>query len=86
MLELFEEDELLDVLMETFRVRAAEIGDHAANAGGSSRAASGGGGVGMATDGVEFLRGLDETERTLFKVAHDSARATRTWMADVKKT
>jgi GINS complex subunit 3 len=86
MLELFEEDEVLDVLTETFRVRAAEIGDHAANAGAGSRGAGGGGGVGVGTDGVEFLRGLDETERVLFRVAHDSARAMRTWMGDVKKT
>ena len=84
MLELFEEDEILDVLSDTFRVRAAEIGDHAANAGAGSRGA--GGGVGVGADGVEFLRGLDETERGLFRVAHDSARAMRTWMGDVKKT
>jgi GINS complex subunit 3 len=85
-LELFEEDEILDVLTESFRIRAAEIGDHAANAGSGSRAASGGGGVGVGTDGVEFLRGLDETERSLFRVAHDSAKTMRTWIGDVKKT
>lgn len=87
-LDLFEEDEILDVLTETFRVRAVEIGDHAANAGAGSRAAGGGGGVGVGvgTDGVEFLRGLDEMERGLFRVAHDSARAMRTWMGEVKKT
>jgi GINS complex subunit 3 len=85
-LDLFEEDEILDVLTETFRVRAVEIGDHAANAGAGSRTAGGGGGVGVGADGVEFLRGLDEVERGLFRVAHDSARAMRTWMGEVKKT
>jgi GINS complex subunit 3 len=69
-LELFEEEEMVDVLSDvrhiresnlsvghgltawqTFKKRAAEIADHAHN----SRGAVG--------DGVEFLRGLDETER-----------------------
>ena len=75
-LELFEEEEMVDVLTnvlfsssfffnpvlfscfksitdwrQTFRKRAAEISDHAHN----PRGALG--------DGVEFLRGLDETER-----------------------
>ncbi|KAG4420424.1 DNA replication protein [Cadophora malorum] len=80
-LELFEEEEVCDVLMDTFRSRAAEISDHASNAGASQR--SGGGGVG--NDGVEFLRGLDEMERGLFRAAHDSSKAMRVWMGDVKK-
>ena len=73
-LELFEEDHIVDILSEvsagiygscrhlihgwltvmarqTFRRRASEIADHAHN----SRGALG--------EGVEFLRGLDETER-----------------------
>lgn len=71
-LELFEEEEMVDVLTDvrgsfpfpaffgcktaltawqTFKKRAAEIADHAHN----SRGAVGG--------GVDFLRGLDETER-----------------------
>jgi len=83
MLDLFEEDEILDVLTETFRVRAAEIGDHAANAGAVGARNVG---VGVSTDGVEFLRGLDETERQLFRVSHDSAKAQRQWMNEVKKT
>lgn len=81
-LDLFEDDDMLDVLTETFRVRAAEIGDHAANAGSANR--TGGGGVG--NDGVEFLRALDEMERALFRSSHESAKATRTWMTDVKKS
>lgn len=82
MLLLFEEDEMLGVLYETFLARAVEIGDHAANTGGATRA---GGGVGVGTEGVEFLRGLEEDERKLFRAAHDSAKATKAWMNDVKK-
>jgi len=52
--------------METFKIRATEIGDYVSNAGASQRS---GGGVG--NDGVEFLRGLDETERGLFRAAHE---------------
>ncbi|KAI9788363.1 MAG: DNA replication protein [Peltula sp. TS41687] len=50
-LDLFEEDEMVDVLSETFKKRAAEIADHAHNPRGA---------VG---EGGDFLRGLDETER-----------------------
>jgi GINS complex subunit 3 len=75
----------LDVLTETFRVRAVEIGDHAKNAGGRGAAGVIGVGGGVGTEGVEFLRGLDEWERGLFRVAHDSARAMRIWMGEVKK-
>ncbi|CAL3963465.1 unnamed protein product [Diplocarpon coronariae] len=78
-LELFEEEEVCDVLTETFRARAAEIADHASNAGAGQR--SGGAG----NDGGDFLRGLDEMERTLFRAAHDSSKAMRSWMADAKK-
>lgn len=80
-LELFEEEEVCDVLMETWRVRAAEISDHASHAGAGQR--SGGGGVG--NDGVEFLRGLDEAERGLFRAAHDSTKEMRVWMGEMKK-
>ncbi|KAI9654416.1 MAG: DNA replication protein [Alyxoria varia] len=75
MLELFEEDEMAEVLAATLRKRAAEIHDHANN----PRGGLGGDG------GTEFLRGLDETERQLFRAAHDSSKATRTWLADVQK-
>jgi GINS complex subunit 3 len=83
MLELFEEDEVLDVLTESFRVRAAEIGDHAVNA---SVAARSGGGVGVGSDGVEFLGGLDEAERSLFRAAHESAKVVKAWLGDVKRS
>ncbi|KAI9725856.1 MAG: DNA replication protein [Chrysothrix sp. TS-e1954] len=74
MLELFEEDEMADVLTETFKKRAIGIADHAHN----PRGALG--------EGADFMRSLDETERQLFRAAHDSAKATRTWMTDVKKS
>lgn len=74
-LELFEEEEICEVLMESWRKRAGEISDHAGNSGGA------GGG----TDGVEFLRGLDEGERGLFRAAHDSSKAMRSWMGEMKK-
>ncbi|KAF2431693.1 DNA replication complex GINS protein PSF3 [Tothia fuscella] len=74
MLELFEEDEVGEVLGETFKKRAKEIADHAHN----PRGALG--------EGAEFLRGLDEEERQLFRAAHESAKAVRTWMAELKTT
>lgn len=80
-LELFEEEEVCDVLLECFKQRAAEINDHASNAGASQR----GGGGGVGNDGVEFLRGLDEKERELFRSAHDSSKAMRVWMGEMKK-
>ncbi|KAB8337182.1 hypothetical protein FH972_021486 [Carpinus fangiana] len=76
MLELFEEDDLVDVLLQTFKQRAAIISDHASNARGALSDAK----------GVDFMRGLDEQERCLFRIAHDSGNATRAWMVDVKKT
>jgi GINS complex subunit 3 len=62
------------VSLKTFKKRAAEIADHAHN----PRGATG--------DGVDFLRGLDETERQLFRAAHDSVKAIKQWMANSKQT
>lgn len=73
LLDLFEDDELADVLTETFRKRAGEIADMAYN----SR------NVG---EGADFLRGLDEDERALFRWAHDGARSVRLWMGELKKS
>ena len=100
-LELFEEEEMVEVLLEvrfefdlvavfgkanerlgradnvlrqTFRKRAADIADHARN----PRGAMG--------EGADFLRGLDEMERQLFRSAHDSAKAVKTWAAQLKKS
>lgn len=82
LLELLEEEELCDVLMESWRQRAVEIQDQAGNLGGGKR---GGGGVGN-DRGHDFLTGLDESERALFRASHDGARAMKTWMGDVKKS
>ncbi|KXG52987.1 GINS complex [Penicillium griseofulvum] len=71
-LELFEEEEMVDVLGDAFKKRAAEIADHAHN----SRGTVGG--------GVDFLRGLDETERQLFRAAHDRAKDMRIWSGEAK--
>ncbi|KAL2404273.1 DNA replication complex GINS protein psf3 [Exophiala dermatitidis] len=59
---------------QTFKTRAAEIADQAHN----PRGALG--------DGAEFLRGLDETERRLFKAAHEGPKAIKAWLQDLKKT
>lgn len=58
---------------QTYGQRAAEIADHAHN----PRGALG--------DGAEFLRGLDEMERQLFKAAHEGPKAVRQWLLDMKK-
>jgi GINS complex subunit 3 len=52
MLELYEEEEWIDVLTDTFKKRAMRIADQAGNA----RGAVGG-------EGADFMRGLDESER-----------------------
>ncbi|KAF2274747.1 GINS complex, Psf3 component [Westerdykella ornata] len=72
-LDLFEEDDMVHVLSETFKARAAVIAGQAHN----PRGALG--------EGADFMRGLDETERKLFRDAHDSAKAVRTWITDLKK-
>jgi GINS complex subunit 3 len=104
-LELFEDEELSDVLSEvsrsllsfevesdqeqSFKKRSKEIADQAHNSHGSLG------------DGADFLHGLDDEERQcrhifsifhpfsyvclVFRKAHDSARAVRTWMADLHK-
>ncbi len=82
-LELFAEEDVCDVLMETWRARAGEIGDHATNAGGRSGRENGGG---VGGEGAEFLRGLDESERALFRAQHDSSKAMKVWMGDSKKS
>lgn len=80
-LELFEEEDVCDVLLETWRVRAGEVGDHAVSTGAGAK---GGGGAGGG-EGVEFLRGLSEEEREIFRRAHDSSKAMRVWMGEMKK-
>jgi len=88
-LELFDEDDMIDVLADSFKSRVAIIADQAHN----PRGALG--------EGADFMRGLDENERQrtyftiaeyssvniilVFRAAHDSAKGVRTWMTDLKK-
>jgi GINS complex subunit 3 len=67
MLELFDEEELVEVLTETFKKRAVDIADKASN----SRNLGG--------EGGEWMRGLDEEERALFKASHEGGTAVRKW-------
>lgn len=69
MLELFEEEEMIDILTDTFKKRALEIADKAQN----TRAVQQGG------DSGDFMSGLDETERQLFRAAHDGSNAVKKW-------
>ncbi|KAF2674378.1 DNA replication complex GINS protein-like protein psf3 [Microthyrium microscopicum] len=72
-LDLFEDEELSSVLSESFKKRAREIADQAHNSGRSLG------------DAADFLRGLDEEERQLFRTAHESTKAVRVWMSELKK-
>lgn len=67
MLELFEDDEVAEVLLETFKQRAAEIADKATNT------------RNVQSDGSNFAIGLDEIERQLFRAAHDGGNAVKKW-------
>ncbi|EEQ33531.1 DNA replication complex GINS protein psf3 [Microsporum canis CBS 113480] len=71
-LQLFEEEEMADVLSHTFKTRAMQISDHAHNPAGPM-------------SGQEFLRGLDETERQLFRAAHEGVKDMRAWTGEGKK-
>lgn len=82
MLDLFDERELGAVLRRTFVLRAADVGLHARKA---DETGVGGGSGGAGPAGEEFLRGLDEWERALFRRGHDGVRSTRDWMEKVKK-
>lgn len=77
MLDLFEEKEICAILRRTFVTRAAEIALHAGKVGSTDDTGIGG--------GEEFLRGLEEWERQLFKKAHDGTKSTKEWMEGVKK-
>ncbi|KAF7845635.1 hypothetical protein BT93_L1493 [Corymbia citriodora subsp. variegata] len=73
-LEIFEDDDVVATLSETFRARAAEIADHAHNVRG-----------GLA-EGQTFLASLDELERSLYRAAHDGRKAVRAWETSLKKS
>ncbi|KAF5020135.1 hypothetical protein F66182_7846 [Fusarium sp. NRRL 66182] len=76
MLDLFDERDVAEVLKKTFVVRAGEVGLHA-------RKADEGVGGG---NGVEFLRGLEEWERGLFRRGHEGVKGAKEWTDKVKKT
>lgn len=67
MLELFEDEEVVEVLTETFKQRSVEIADKASNT------------RNVQNSGNEFVLGLDETERQLFRAAHDGGNAVKRW-------
>jgi GINS complex subunit 3 len=75
MLDLFDERELGDVLRRTWTVRAGEVGLHA-------RKADEGG---LGGQQEEFLRGLEEWERKLFRRAHEGVKGAKEWTERVKK-
>lgn len=94
-LDLFEERDLAAVLRKSFVVRAGDVGLHARKVGGGGvgsgvagsrgRGEDKGSNVGLGGHSEEFLRGLDEWERSLFRRAHDGTKAGREWMDNVKK-
>ena len=71
MLELFEDEELTEVLVESFRTRSLEVADKAS------------GSRNLAGEGGEFVRGLEEEERGLFRRAHDGQGEVRRWFESV---
>ena len=75
MLDLFDERELGAVLRETFVVRAGDVGLHARKAE-----------EGVGGQSQEFLRGLEEWERGLFRRGHEGVKGAKEWMEKVKKS
>ncbi|KAM5350369.1 hypothetical protein ACJ41O_006874 [Fusarium nematophilum] len=74
MLDLFDERDVAEVLRKTFVVRAGEVGLHARKAD-----------EGVGGNGEEFLRGLDEWERGLFRRGHEGVKGAKEWTDKVKK-
>jgi GINS complex subunit 3 len=74
MLDLFDEREVGAVLRRTFLVRAADVALHARKAD-----------EGVAGQGQEFLRGLDEWERVLFRRGHEGVKGAKEWTDKVKR-
>ncbi|KAJ1327942.1 GINS complex subunit 3 [Microdochium nivale] len=77
MLDLFDEPEICAILRKTFVTRAADVALHGRKAGTTDDMGS--------AAGAEFLRGLDEWERRLFRRAHEGAKGSKEWMDTVKK-
>lgn len=76
MLHLFDERELSAILRRTFVERAADVGLHARKTDES----------GLGGQGEEFLRGLDEWERRLFRRGHEGVKGAKEWTDNVKKS
>jgi len=74
MLDLFDEKDVAEVLRKTFVVRAGEVGLHARKAD-----------EGVGGNGEEFLRGLEEWERGLFRRGHEGVKNAKEWTEKVKK-
>jgi len=88
MMDLSEEPELSTMLRKTFVRRAAEVALHARKVGGTTSkggASEEGSNLGVGHTGEEFLRGLDEWERKLFRKAHEGTKASKEWMESIKK-
>jgi len=85
MLDLFEERELGTVLRRTFVARAGEAALHARKAGGGGAGKEEGSNLGVGGAGEDFLRGLDEWERRLFRQAHDGTKAGKEFLDNVKR-
>ncbi|ORY83234.1 hypothetical protein BCR37DRAFT_379240 [Protomyces lactucae-debilis] len=60
-------EDLLQVVLDTFRSRVAKMADHAHNP------------TGAMAEGLAFLKGLDDFERQLFKRCHESSLAMKKW-------
>ncbi|KXT15276.1 hypothetical protein AC579_4838 [Pseudocercospora musae] len=71
MLELFEDEDLTATLLDTFKKRALQIADNAQN----SRAP---------TKDDPFMRGLDDSERKLFRSVNEGRIAVKKWENDTK--
>jgi len=64
MLQLFDDDEVAEVLTDTFKQRALEIADKAQNFKGTRD---------------EFIDSMEDHERKLFKAAHEGSRDVKRW-------
>lgn len=74
MLDLFDEREVASVLRQTFVVRAVDVGLHARKAE-----------EGVGPQSEDFLRGLDEWERYMFRKAHEGVKGAKEWLDSVKR-
>ncbi|KAK4120616.1 DNA replication complex GINS protein psf3-like protein [Parathielavia appendiculata] len=89
MMELSEEQELAAILRKTFVIRASEVALYARKVGGVGHKGKGGAdegsNLGVGGAGEDFLRALDEWERSLFRKAHDGTKSGKEWMEGIKK-